>query len=228
MVVRVQPRTIETRRDRPGPEPPQRIRRERRPNHRRRERKGARQCPNNRDVSRPSQVLVGHASSPPVGPCLLTTCWGHQEAGAPNLPARVGDQDTQALMTGSVVTLLWPDLAVGRAGEPMEVACVYGDTRTYATSDWVEIPQSFTDCGTPIQDPDRPVRSRGDADNRSNMPTEPGRPTPPQQRHWEREMSQGEMVLHHQAHQPAQPARLPTRTHRGPPTLGQRRNSLPF
>ena len=68
------------------------------------------------------------------GPCQLTTCWAHQEAGAPNLPARVGDKDTQALInTGSVVTLLRPDLAVGTTGEPMEVACVHGDTRTYDT-----------------------------------------------------------------------------------------------
>ncbi|KAK0136004.1 hypothetical protein N1851_028105 [Merluccius polli] len=56
------------------------------------------------------------------GPCLLTTCWAHQEAGGPTIPARVGDQDTQALIdTGSVVTLLRPDLAVGRPGEPIEV-----------------------------------------------------------------------------------------------------------
>ncbi|XP_056453659.1 uncharacterized protein LOC130388261 [Gadus chalcogrammus] len=44
------------------------------------------------------------------------------------------NQDTQALLdTGSAVTLLRPDLAGGKAGEPMEVACVHGDTRTYPT-----------------------------------------------------------------------------------------------
>ncbi|KAK0145660.1 hypothetical protein N1851_015441 [Merluccius polli] len=42
--------------------------------------------------------------------------------------------DTQALLdTGSVVTLLCPKLAGGRQGEPIEVACVHGDTRTYET-----------------------------------------------------------------------------------------------
>ena len=47
---------------------------------------------------------------------------------------RVGNQDTQALLdTGSVVTLLRPDLAWGRRGEPIKVACVHGDTRTYET-----------------------------------------------------------------------------------------------
>ncbi|XP_056437570.1 uncharacterized protein LOC130374665 [Gadus chalcogrammus] len=43
-------------------------------------------------------------------------------------------RDTQALLdTGSVVTLLRPVLAGGKAGEPMEVACVHGGTRTYET-----------------------------------------------------------------------------------------------
>ena len=69
-----------------------------------------------------------------TGPCLLTTCWAHQKPGAPNLPAWVGGKDTEALLKpGSVVTLLWPELAEGRRGEPMDVACVHGDTRTYET-----------------------------------------------------------------------------------------------
>ena len=42
------------------------------------------------------------------------------------------NRDTQALLdTGSVVTLLRPDLAGGKEGGLMEVACVHGDTRTY-------------------------------------------------------------------------------------------------
>ena len=42
--------------------------------------------------------------------------------------------DTQALVdTGSVVTLLRPDLAGGKAGNPMEVACIHGDTWVYKT-----------------------------------------------------------------------------------------------
>ena len=53
-----------------------------------------------------------------TGPCLLTTCWAHQKPGAPNIPARVGGKDTEALLdTGSVVTLLRPELAEGRGGE---------------------------------------------------------------------------------------------------------------
>ena len=44
------------------------------------------------------------------------------------------NRDTQALLdTGSMVTLLRPDLAGGKAGEPIEVACVHRDTRTYPT-----------------------------------------------------------------------------------------------
>ena len=43
-------------------------------------------------------------------------------------------QDTQALLdTGSVVTLLRPELAGGKGGDPMEVACIHGETRTYGS-----------------------------------------------------------------------------------------------
>jgi hypothetical protein len=67
-------------------------------------------------------------------PCLLTTCWAHQKPGVPTLAVRVGNQDTQALLdTGSVVTLLRPDLAGGWRGEHIKVTCVHGDTRTYET-----------------------------------------------------------------------------------------------
>ena len=38
-----------------------------------------------------------------------------------------------ALDTGSVVTLLRPDLAGGMEGGPMEVVCINGDTRIYGT-----------------------------------------------------------------------------------------------
>ncbi|XP_059917509.1 uncharacterized protein LOC132464879 [Gadus macrocephalus] len=65
---------------------------------------------------------------------MLATCWAQGTSGSPTIPARVMNRDTQALLdTGSVVTLLRPDLAGGKAGEPMEVACVHGDTRTYPT-----------------------------------------------------------------------------------------------
>ena len=68
------------------------------------------------------------------GSCLLATCWAHQKPGAPTLPVWIGNKDTEArLDTGSVVTLLRPDLEGGWRGEPIEVACVHGDTRTYET-----------------------------------------------------------------------------------------------
>ena len=67
-------------------------------------------------------------------PCLLATCWARGTTGSPTIPARVMNKDTQALMdTGSVVTLLRPDLAGGKEGGPLEVACVHGDTRVYKT-----------------------------------------------------------------------------------------------
>ena len=31
------------------------------------------------------------------GPCLLATCWAHQKHGAPTLPVRVGNKDTQGV-----------------------------------------------------------------------------------------------------------------------------------
>ena len=68
------------------------------------------------------------------GPCLLSTCWAHQKPGTPTLPVQEGNKDTQALLdTSGIVILLRPDLAGGRRGEPIEVTCVHGDTRTYET-----------------------------------------------------------------------------------------------
>ena len=88
----------------------------------------ARSCPGGRDVSMPS----AYADEGTRRPCLLATCWAQGAPGTPTIPARVMNQDTQALLdTGSVVTLLRPDLAGGKRGGPMEVACVHGDTRTY-------------------------------------------------------------------------------------------------
>ena len=85
----------------------------------------ARYCPGNRDVSMPS----AYADRGTGRPCMLATCWAQTKSGSPTIPARVMNQDTQALLdTGSVVTLLRPDLAGGREGKPMEVACVHGDT----------------------------------------------------------------------------------------------------
>ena len=65
---------------------------------------------------------------------MLATCWAQGTSGSPTIPAWVMNRDTQALLdTSSVVTLFRPDLAGGKAGEPMEVACVHGDTRTYGS-----------------------------------------------------------------------------------------------
>ena len=65
------------------------------------------------------------------GLCLLSTCGTRQTPRAPTLPVRVGKKDTRALLdTGSIVTLLRPDLVGGRRGDPIEVTCVHGDTRT--------------------------------------------------------------------------------------------------
>ena len=90
----------------------------------------ARYCPGDRDVSMPS----AYADEGTRRPCMLATCWAQGMSGTPTIPARVMNRDTQALLdTGSVVTLLRPDLAGGKEGGPMEVACVHGDTRTYGT-----------------------------------------------------------------------------------------------
>ena len=75
-----------------------------------------------------------YADRGPARPCMLATYWAQGTSESPTIPARVMNQNTQALFgTGSVVTLLRPDLAGGREGRPMEVACVHGDTRTYET-----------------------------------------------------------------------------------------------
>ena len=90
----------------------------------------ARYCPRGRDVSMPSAYADPGADHT----CMLATCWTQGTSGSPTIPARVMNQDTQALLdTGSAVTLLRPDLAGGKAGDPMEVACVHGDIRTYPT-----------------------------------------------------------------------------------------------
>ena len=139
---RITPRPAETRRDRrgpmtmtptPPPEPP--IGTQEGLEGRRCYTCGrvghlARSCPGDRDVSMPS----AYADEGRRRPCMLATCWAQGTVGTPTIPARVMNQDTQALLdTGSVVTLLRPDLAGGKEGEPMEVACVHGDTRTYGT-----------------------------------------------------------------------------------------------
>ena len=81
----------------------------------------------------------GFAAGGKTGPCLQSTCREPNELRAPTLLVRVRRKDTQALLdTGSIVTLLRPDLAGGQRGEPMEVTCVHGDTATYETC-YVEV-----------------------------------------------------------------------------------------
>ena len=59
----------------------------------------ARFCPGDRDVSMPS----AYADEGSRRPCLLATCWAQGAPGTPTIPARVMNQDTQALLnTGSV------------------------------------------------------------------------------------------------------------------------------
>ena len=87
-------------------------------------------CSEDRDVSRQS----AYADEGRGRPCMLATCWAQGVSGTPTLPARVMNRDTQVLLdTGSVVTLLHPELAGGKKGQPLEVACVHGGTRTYGT-----------------------------------------------------------------------------------------------
>ncbi|XP_030202008.1 uncharacterized protein LOC115534869 [Gadus morhua] len=86
--------------------------------------------PRDRDVT----VQSAYADEGMGRPCMLATCWAQEASGCPTVPARVMNKETRAMLdTGSVVTLLRPDLAEGREGSPMEVTCVHRDTRTYGT-----------------------------------------------------------------------------------------------
>ena len=68
------------------------------------------------------------------GGCLRTTCWSHERTDTPSLPVRVGRHDTHALLdSGSVVTLVQPDLADGAPGGRIDVGCIHGQTESYST-----------------------------------------------------------------------------------------------
>uniref|UniRef100_A0A8C5CA19 Gypsy retrotransposon integrase-like protein 1 n=1 Tax=Gadus morhua TaxID=8049 RepID=A0A8C5CA19_GADMO len=90
----------------------------------------ARHCPGAEDVSMPT----ASPSDQRGGACLRTTCWSHERTVSPSLPVRVGRRDTHALLdSGSVVTLIRPDLACGKPGHDIEVGCIHGQTETYPT-----------------------------------------------------------------------------------------------
>ena len=163
---------------------------------------------------------------------------------APNLPTWVGDPDTQALSdTGSVVTLLRPDLADGRAGEPMEVSCVHGDTRTPETchvfvrtprgaftvkagivpsapTDWERLPHLPPVMERRARTQTGPTAAEATQTTSPTRLRSPGTPLLPThlQTHLERETSLGETAPHHQAHQPTGPARPPAWNQPRPPT----------
>ena len=60
----------------------------------------------------------------------MTTCWAHKMPVSPNVPVRVGNQDTSALIdSGSVVTLVRPEFTEGEEGTRIEVACVHRDVK---------------------------------------------------------------------------------------------------
>ena len=73
----------------------------------------ARYCTVDRDVLMP----LAYGDEGMRRPCMLATCLAQGMTGVPTIPARIMNQDTQALLdTGSVVTLLRPDLAGGKEG----------------------------------------------------------------------------------------------------------------
>ena len=126
-------RPVETRRDRRGTEPPRRVAPPRPQTHPPEAREEWHCFRPDRPPRSPVSGEQGRVYALGLRWRRPRAHWAHQEAGGPYIPARVGDQNTQALNdTGSVVTLLRPDLAIGRLGEPNEVACIHGDTRTYA------------------------------------------------------------------------------------------------
>ena len=90
----------------------------------------ARHCPGAGDVSMPT----ASPSDRRGGVCLRTTCWSHERTDTPSLPVRVGRHDTHALLdSGSVVTLVRPDLADGVPGRRIDVGCIHGQTESYST-----------------------------------------------------------------------------------------------
>ncbi|XP_041913601.1 uncharacterized protein LOC121678271 isoform X2 [Alosa sapidissima] len=90
----------------------------------------ARECPE-RDESMPT---AGPAlSSFPCG--YLTTDWMEAHESAPRFPIKIMGQDTEALLdSGSVITLVCPELVKDAHGEAVAVACIHGDTKSYPTS----------------------------------------------------------------------------------------------
>lgn len=90
----------------------------------------AKDCPE-RDVSMPTADNT--SSTFPCG--YLTTGWAEANESAPRFPVKVMGQDAEALLdSGSVITLVRPELVEEPNGEPVVVACIHGDTKSYPTS----------------------------------------------------------------------------------------------
>ncbi|CAL8320912.1 unnamed protein product [Boreogadus saida] len=100
-------------------------------------------------------------------PCYAGDLLGAGNVGSPTIPARVMNRDTQALLdTGSVVTLLRPDLAGGKAGNRWRWPASTGTPGPTPRATWLSAPHNGVvhdpggDCTPPP----------GSAPNREGLP----------------------------------------------------------
>ena len=113
----------------------------------------ARYCPRDRDVLMPS----AYVDEGMVRPCMLATCWVQGMSGTPTLPARVMNRNTQALLdTGSMVTLLCPELAGERRGNRWRSPVCIGTPGHMGPAMWSSGPHihgQSRDCTPPAGTP---------------------------------------------------------------------------
>ncbi|XP_063069045.1 synaptotagmin-like protein 5 [Engraulis encrasicolus] len=77
------------------------------------------------------------------------TGWAEAKESAPRLLVKVMGQDAEALLdSGSVITLVRPELVEEPNVEPVVVACIHGDTKSYSTSQILEHPSAILGCET--------------------------------------------------------------------------------